>query len=113
MDLNFIPDFLAFLKCFNYNIQNYEFSGWTLLTPIMLFLHWRWWKIRSSITFSFLSVDSFDKTIFSQTNVDNVISAAQIAENYIQANGSQLVTDVSDKFTRFRNLSFTLDYLYK
>ena len=70
-------------------------------------------ETKSSITFSFLSVDSFDKTIFSQTNVDNVISAAQIAENYIQANGSQLVTDVSDKFTRFRNLSFTLDYLYK
>ena len=44
--------------------------------------------------------------------MDNVINAAQIAENYIQANGSQLVTDVSDKFTRFRNLSSALDYLY-
>ena len=53
-------------------------------------------ETKSSFTISFLSADSIDRTIiYSQTDVDNVISAAQIAENYIQANGSQLVTDVS------------------
>ena len=69
---------------------------------------------KSSYTFSFPSVDSLDKTFFSQTDVDNVIGSARIAENYIQTNGSQLINDVSAKFTSFfffRNLSSALDYL--
>ena len=83
-----------------------------LLSPIVLFLHRRWWKPKVVSHYHFFQSIHLKKTIFSQTNVDNVINAAQIAENYIQANGSQLVTDVSDKFTRFRNLSSALDHLY-
>ena len=60
---------------------------------------------------AFTQEDCLVSFFIPQTDVDNVISAAQIAENYIQANGSQLITDVSAKFTCFRNFSSSLDYL--